>query len=542
MIGCGPYNPSQVQWLEDSVALENYHAQGEFLVHLGDVLAGGSQATVEYHERVAGILKGCAVPAFIVPGDNEWTEQKDPQNAWQLWTDSFMKLHGHWNEDGRLAKLCPASEGVRHQAEREENFAFVRKGVLLIGINLPGGRPHDAQEWARRLPANARWIAQNFERYGDQVRAAVIFAQTHPFGAFSEPLRAASEAFGKPVLYLHADFHQWNVSRPWPEQNFLKVQTDQLGTRPPLLVTVRKHGPELFQFDRQRRLLRGPYLALGTPRSMCVVWRTRGQTEPVVRYGHSPRKLDRAASADDILVRMKDDADPSRTLHSSPDAVRQHEATIRSLEPSTTYYYGVFDGDTLLAGADDAHHFTTPPEPGVEAPLRFWVVGDSGTGGEAQARVYQAMRTFTAGRRQRPIDLFLHVGDMAYNAGKDHEFQNHFFKPYHRSLRNTVCWPAMGNHEGGTSSGKTGIGPYYDCYVLPTRGEAGGAPSGTEAYYSFDHGNVHFIVKGTSPIMRRVIFPEHGSVIVDVEGHTATAVMINSKGEQRDRFRIVKRG
>ncbi|MDP7386671.1 MAG: hypothetical protein QF593_11645, partial [Nitrospinota bacterium] len=70
--------------------------------------------------------------AFIVPGDNEWTDQKDPQRAWQLWTDSFMKLHGHWNEDGRLAKLYPASEGVRHQAEREENFAFVRKGVLLI--------------------------------------------------------------------------------------------------------------------------------------------------------------------------------------------------------------------------------------------------------------------------------------------------------------------------------------------------------------------------------------------------------------------------
>jgi len=499
-------------------------------------------------------------------------------------------------------------------------------------------------------------------------------------GVFSEPFRAASKAFGKPVLYLHADFHRWNVSRPWPEQNFLKVQTDQLGARPPLLVTVREDGPELFRFDRQRRLLRGPYLALGTPRSMCVVWRTRGQTEPVVRYGPSPRELDRAASADDVLVRTKDDADPSRTLHSSPNGVRQHEATIRNLEPATTYYYGVFDGDHLLAGANDAHRFTTPPEPGVKAPLRFWVVGDSGTGGEAQARVHQAMRTFTAGRR-RPIDLFLHVGDMAYNAGKDHEFQNHFFKPYHRTLRNTVCWPAMGNHEGGTSSGKTGIGPYYDCYVLPTRGEAGGAPSGTEAYYSFDHGNVHFIVldshdldrspdaamarwlktdlgqtgadwifaswhhppytkgshdsdtevqlvemrenimpiledgavdmvftghshiyersmlidgayatptvatgvvlddgdgnpasegpyrksagliphegtvaivtghggtglarKGTSPIMRRVIFPEHGSVIVDVEGHTATAVMLNSKGEQRDRFRIVKRG
>src|SRR4029453_227087 len=27
----------------------------------------------------------------------------------------------------------------------------------------------------------------------------------------------------------------------------------------------------------------------------------------------------------------------------------------------------------------------------------------------------------------------------------------------------------------------------------PARGEAGGDPSGTEAYYSFDYGNVHFV-------------------------------------------------
>ena len=29
---------------------------------------------------------------------------------------------------------------------------------------------------------------------------------------------------------------------------------------------------------------------------------------------------------------------------------------------------------------------------------------------------------------------------------------------------------------------------------MPTNGEAGGEPSGTEAYYSFDYANAHFIV------------------------------------------------
>ena len=40
----------------------------------------------------------------------------------------------------------------------------------------------------------------------------------------------------------------------------------------------------------------------------------------------------------------------------------------------------------------------------------------------------------------------------------------------------------------------TQTGPYYDIFTLPKFGEAGGVASGTEAYYSFDFGNIHFIV------------------------------------------------
>ncbi|MCA9610478.1 MAG: metallophosphoesterase, partial [Myxococcales bacterium] len=54
--------------------------------------------------------------------------------------------------------------------------------------------------------------------------------------------------------------------------------------------------------------------------------------------------------------------------------------------------------------------------------------------------------------------------------------------------------PALGNHEGGSSDSGTQSGPYYEGYVLPTDGRAGGVPSGTEAYYAFDYANVHFIV------------------------------------------------
>jgi hypothetical protein len=39
----------------------------------------------------------------------------------------------------------------------------------------------------------------------------------------------------------------------------------------------------------------------------------------------------------------------------------------------------------------------------------------------------------------------------------------------------------------------TQVGPYFNMFSFPTAGEAGGVASGTESYYAFDYGNVHFI-------------------------------------------------
>jgi hypothetical protein len=92
---------------------------------------------------------------------------------------------------------------------------------------------------------------------------------------------------------------------------------------------------------------------------------------------------------------------------------------------------------------------------------------------------------------------------MAYSRGRDVEFQTRFFEMYEPTLRNVVCWASMGNHEGATSKGTNGVGPYYDAYVCPTRGEAGGLASGLEAFYSFDYGRAHFICLDSHDLDRR---------------------------------------
>jgi hypothetical protein len=253
--------------------------------------------------------------------------------------------------------------------------------------------------------------------------------------------------------------------------------------------------PHAADAETAANLTRGPYLQLATPTSCTVVWRTSGPTRPTVRYGRDRGKLDQACEPDNIVVRGAaapvGSADPA-ALHSAPVGTVQYEAKLAGLDADTTYYYAVYDGTKKLAG-DDAHHsFRTHPVVGTKKPLRMWVVGDSGTGDVNQKAVFSAMQRYVE-REKRPVDLYLHVGDMAYPKGTDAEFQRNFFEVYQPLLRNTVCWAAMGNHEGATSKGLFGTGPYYDAYVCPKRGEAGGLASATEAYYSFDYGSVHFI-------------------------------------------------
>jgi hypothetical protein len=249
-------------------------------------------------------------------------------------------------------------------------------------------------------------------------------------------------------------------------------------------------------------LSRQPYPQMTTHESAVLVWRTGGPTEPVVRIGSKPDALDRVIDGDsitqlgpdrlilqdDLAVSHPDKADPPDT----PLDTHQFEAHVRGLEPDTRYYYAVYDGQRLLAGAGDTHYFSTHPRPGEARPLRIWVAGDSGAGGPRQAEVFTTMRAYVE-KTNKPVDMFIHVGDMAYTDGTDEQFQNNFFDPYEALLRNTVIWPTMGNHEGMTSDGETATGPYYDAYVVPTNAEIGGLASGTEAYYAYDYGNVHFI-------------------------------------------------
>ena len=227
---------------------------------------------------------------------------------------------------------------------------------------------------------------------------------------------------------------------------------------------------ELIGGDGSASLRRGPYLQLGTPTSVTVRWRTNVPTDSVVRFGDAPTNLIGSAS--------------------SGSATTEHVVALNNLTADTRYYYSVGDSTGTLAGGDTDHSFVTAPAVGSVDPMRIWVLGDSGTANSNAAAVRNAWMNFNGGAAP---DLWLMLGDNAYNDGTDAEYQAAVFDMYPATLRRSVLWSTLGNHDGHTADSASQSGPYYDIFTFPTAAEAGGTASGTEAYYSFDRGNVHFI-------------------------------------------------
>jgi hypothetical protein len=117
-------------------------------------------------------------------------------------------------------------------------------------------------------------------------------------------------------------------------------------------------------------------------------------------------------------------------------------------------------------------------------------MGDSGTGTSKAHAVREGYQRFAG---PRPADLLLLLGDNGYPNGAEFEYQIGLFDMYRDELCSIPVWPAYGNHDGRSASSSSQTGTYYDVFSLPKGTEAGGVASGTEAYYSFDRGNIHFI-------------------------------------------------
>ena len=228
------------------------------------------------------------------------------------------------------------------------------------------------------------------------------------------------------------------------------------------------HTPLAHPRKSLPRFLRGPFLQSVGSDQVTLCWIADAFDTGSVRYGLTPETLVQTSS-DSIMT-------------------NRHNLTITGLSPGTRYYYAIgSDPGLSLSGPD--YFFETSPIGAT--PTRIWAIGDAGTGywGPAVGGMRDAYKTYSRGRH---TDVWLMLGDNAYYTGTEEEYDLNVFRVFGDMLRNTPVWPTLGNHEVYSQDAAGNI-PYLSIFHLPTQGEGGGLPSGSERYYSFDHANIHFV-------------------------------------------------
>ncbi|MDL5514981.1 metallophosphoesterase [Arenibacter sp. M-2] len=234
-------------------------------------------------------------------------------------------------------------------------------------------------------------------------------------------------------------------------------------------------------------VVRGPYLQSGTPTSVVVKWRTDFATESVVHYGKSLKSLSKKASSNNVTT--------------------EHEVALSGLSPNTKYYFNIGNKAGVLSESVSGEmYIITAPKAGTKQFVRAWILGDAGTANNNQRNVRDAYYDYVdaAPKNSGKTDMMLFLGDNAYGSGTDEQYQNALFDIYDDMLKKSVAWSCLGNHDGKSADSATQSGPYYDIFTFPTAAQAGGIASGTEAYYSFDYANIHFIILDSHHTSREV--------------------------------------
>ncbi len=225
-------------------------------------------------------------------------------------------------------------------------------------------------------------------------------------------------------------------------------------------------------------LIRGPYLQVATTQSIIIRWRTNMKTGSKVRYGMVKNKLDKLVS-DSVLA-------------------TEHIVQLAGLSEHTRYYYSIETSHSVLQANDDNYFYTL----GLISKNKMYRIGVFGDCGNNSINQLNVKKEFIKYLGNNYLDAWILLGDNAYYAGADEEFQQKFFNIYKDDLlKKYPLFPSPGNHDYNRtdSSGSDSLAQidhkiaYYANFSMPENGEAGGIASHNQAFYSFDIGNIHFL-------------------------------------------------
>lgn len=178
--------------------------------------------------------------AFLTLLINDKLQQPDcpnPELALDYWNQYFLNFETkYWND--------PVWDVKRQFPNFGENFVFLQREVLFVGINLVGGVVHDQAEWDARHAANLLWIERAASNYDGSYNTMVVFAHSDPNiqinQNFFQDFFPMVESFDENVIFIHRNLgiDTWNRESGYNGIKNLDVVSVEGSKWPPMWVQI----------------------------------------------------------------------------------------------------------------------------------------------------------------------------------------------------------------------------------------------------------------------------------------------------------------
>lgn len=208
------------------------------LFHLGDWNSPYSTSCAEdsFITNV-NIYNQSSVPVYFVPGDNEYNDCPNPTQALEFWYEYLLDFETKfWPE--------PSWEITRQSPDYSENFAFLHRNVLFVGINLVGGIIHNQEEWDARHDADLLWIDTAATKYDGNYTTMVVLAHADPDIEINQNFFTGFypmvEGYDEKIIFMHRNLgvDTWNRESGFNGIPNLDVVAVEGSTWPPMRVQI----------------------------------------------------------------------------------------------------------------------------------------------------------------------------------------------------------------------------------------------------------------------------------------------------------------
>ncbi len=230
----------------------------DFSIYDGDIKDGSSKCTDDVFTNALAMFAEMKKPVHYIPGDNEWTDCHRLNNGGYDNLERLTHLRKvMFTDDQSLGQTrMPVERQAKPGEKFSENIRFLHKGVMFLGLNVPGSNNNsvlddkdctqksartraqcdaDNAEFMERDAANIAWMAQAFEIARSQRAVGlVVTIQADPgfdlpeteeideskakeftgYRNFLDKLAGETERFAGQVLLIHGDTHYFKFDKP----------------------------------------------------------------------------------------------------------------------------------------------------------------------------------------------------------------------------------------------------------------------------------------------------------------------------------------